>query len=171
MIARVNLQWERESNFGLWKVQKNLTHSSAPICLKFGGHLEHHFFPRWQGLSCCVKAVLGVRGGGAKGLGAADSCCIPVHLIPCAAAAERNPVDTPFENCDSAAPATHLAQLSHPGTEAAMLRDQPKKVMPTYSGVKAAGERQRGFVSERSQILWSAVKCHPGLASLYAATH
>lgn len=164
MIAHVSLQWERERNFGLWKVRKNLTHSSSPICLKFEGHLEHRFFPRCQDLSCFMKTVLGVRGGEVEG---AWCSWQPLHSSPphtLCSGCWNEPCSHPIrELCDSAAPAPPLAQVSHLGTEAAILRDQPKKVMPTYSGMKAAGERQRGFVSERSRILCCKMSSRVGI--------
>lgn len=67
----------------------------------------------------------------AEGVGAADTRCVPVHLIPPAAAAEIGPMATPLRHCVIKlllqAPATALAQLSNPGAEAAVLRDEPKE--------------------------------------------
>lgn len=70
----------------------------------------------------------------AQGVGAADACGVPLHLVPPAAAAEAGPVAIPLGNCVIQlllqAPATPLAQLSHPGAGAAMLRGEPKEDDP-----------------------------------------
>lgn len=70
----------------------------------------------------------------AEGVSAADACCVPVHLVPPAAAVEAGPVAIPLGNrviqLLLQAPATPLAQLSHPGAEAAMLRGETEENDP-----------------------------------------
>lgn len=67
----------------------------------------------------------------AEGVGAADARRVPVHFVPPAAAAETGPMAAPLGNrviqLLLQAPATSLAQLSHPGAEAAMLGDEPEE--------------------------------------------
>lgn len=79
--------------------------------------------PKRDGVPVAPKA--------AEGVGAADTRCVPVHLIPPAAAAKTGPMATPLRNCVIQlllqAPATALAQLRDTGAEAVVLRDEPEE--------------------------------------------
>ena len=70
----------------------------------------------------------------AEGVGAADACRVPVHLVPPAAATKTSPMATPLGNgviqLLLQAPATVLAQLGHPGAEAAVLGGDPQEKIP-----------------------------------------
>lgn len=67
----------------------------------------------------------------AKGVDAADTRCVPVHLIPAAAAAVGGPMAAPLGNgvvqLLRQAPATALAQLHHTRAEAAVLGGEPEE--------------------------------------------